>query len=365
MGLFKIKSGLLFDDQFQNLDARWINSPSNKVAISGEKMRLEHSDSTDGTKVLFELPEEDTLLLQVKAQYVPTKAGDVGGLTIWNNSMNKLEFLESEDITRSDEYSIWQARKRENLWAFYAHRSNSWEMLDSAIFSSPLMAGVILKGKPHLDFVPLNIERVILCRGSMLTVGNVNSGYKVVLEDEGGKIVNSYVVPDRFAGVDIELPTIPFTGRLKIYSPPSVSFPEGQLVSEQLKAQTFYGGDTFLQGSDVSVMWKGTELDTSGPTHLGTMKNGEILTRMTAVNQSIEQIAENIELTIKQFYAEFGWEWVDVANDKSGAPDTWLDSINLGTLNPGEEVNFWVKVERNEKNWATKPSHFIFDITHK
>jgi hypothetical protein len=366
MGIFKIESGLIFDDRFDYLDSRWQISPSGYVSVQNNQLVLQHSDSYDGTKVLFDLPQnEEKLLLQVEADYTPSEIGDEGGILIWNNALNKLEFLESVEVNRSDEYSIWQARKRGQLWSFYAQRSGSWELFDSAALINPPMAGVVLKGYPNNNFKPLIISRAILCKGSSITVGNVNSGYRVELLDENDVVVSSQIIPEYFAGTEIELPSIPFTGRLRIYDKPTPSYPTGRLLSEQLNPVVFYGGDVYLHGTDLQIIWNGQELNTDGVTHLGTMQNNIILTKMTVRNVTTGNIAENIEVAIRQYKDEFGWEWVDIANDENGSPGTWANVIQLGTLHPGEEIDFWVKVEKNYAHWSTKPTHFIFDVNHQ
>ncbi|MEC0276794.1 hypothetical protein [Peribacillus frigoritolerans] len=365
MAIFKLQSGLIFDDQFQNLDPRWINSPSGQVSIDNNYMVLNHSDGIDGTKSLFELPSENNLVFQVEAEYIPTEIGDTAGIVIWNNALNKLEFLESVEQMREDEYPIWQARKRGNLWSFFAQRSNQWEMFDSAVILNPPMAGVVLKGTNNDSFVPLKIKRTILCKGTSVTVGNLSGGYRIELVDEDDQVVKYQVVPENFAGVDLELPTLPFTGSLKIFDKPTTEFPGGRLLSEHLELVEFFGGDVYLYGTDLAIIFNGKELNTKGITPMGKMQNNKILAKMTAKNVSTGAIAENVELAIKQYNDEFGWEWVDIAHDEAGSAGVYANLLTFGTMLPGDSADFWVKIERNTKNWATKPTHFIFDINHK
>lgn len=366
MSIYKIESGLIFDDQFQEIHPRWIASPSGAFSLSEKGLSMAHSKADNGTNLLFETPDEKNLVFQVEADYTPTQPGDEGGIVVWNSALNKMEFLESVEMGRQDEYPSWQTRKRNNLWSFFAQRSGEWELFDAIpITETPSMLGVTLKGQPNELYKPLNIRRAILCRGTSIVIGNVNSGYRVELLDDTGSVVEAQTIPNQFAGTNIELPTIPFRGRIRIYDVPEENYPQGRLISEQVASVDFYGGDIYLYGTDLLIEWQGEELNKDTITHLGTMQNNTILTSMTVRNVTSGNIAENVELSIKQYQEEFGWEWVDIALDLNGSPGEWKDVLQLGTLNPGDSINIWVFVQKNEVNWATRPTHFIFDLNHQ
>lgn len=363
MSIFKIESGLIFDDQFENLNPRWQQTPYESITVQNKQMVLNHSNVE--TRALFELPSENELVFQVNADYFPVEYGDEGGIVVWQSALNKLEFLESKAVSNNSEYSVWRAVKKSNLWSFYAQRNGNWDLIDSAVMVDPSYMGITLKGIPDPKFKPLNARRAILCKNTYITVGNIDSGYRVELVNNSGTTVTSQIVPDSFSGIQIELPSIPFNGRIKIYDAPTVGFPNGVVISEQPQVVDLYGGDIFLNGTDLQIIWNGEELDTNGVTNLGKMRDNMIETKMEVYNASPNgKIAESIEVAIKQYHSEFGWQWVDVATDVSESPGTYQDSVNLGNLMPGEAVSFWVKVQRNTSDWSTKPTHFIFDISH-
>lgn len=362
----------MFDDNFETLETRWLVSPSDAYAHDDElnRLTLEHNNTDRSTNALFEVPtEEDDLLLQVHADYVPTHLGDEGGIVVWKNALEKVEFLESEDSLQSGEYSIWRAVKKQNLWTFFAHKNNSWELFDSTVCVDPTMAGVVLKGIDREGYVPLNIDKVILCRGSKVSVGNVNSQYKVELVDDQGETVNSQVVPDGFSGVDLELPSIPFRGKLIVYDKDENG--NYYKVNEQEEYTDLYGGDVYILGTELTVLWNGEELSEVNPTHLGSLKQDEIEEKMTLLNKSTGNVAENIQVSVAVYEEQFGWRWCDLAVDNEGQPEVYEDTtISMGTLFAGESRDFWVKVVKQDTETGEeirqrmKPTHFFLNVTN-
>jgi len=397
MGLYRKQSGLIFDDTFAELNARWQLSPSSAVYLDVQypnsptpvdvtpatptpsdptpqeptpatptpvtpamptpvvsQLVLAHSDQD--TMVLFDLPQnEHELLLQVTADYVPTKAGDEGGIIIWKDGYFKLEFLESLDTT-TREYSQWRAHKIGTRWEFSADRGSGYELFDSA-FLDATKAGVILKNPYEDGYEPLRLDRVILCRGTKVSVGNLGPGYTVYLCDENGYEVRSLVVPPEHSGVEFELPTIPFTGMIRV-------FDVGNVFLSSIGPTVMYGGDIFLLGTDLEVWWNGKELSVDGSTYLGTMYDNQILVQMEVRNPTTATYAKDIKVSVLQYLNEFGYEWVDVAPDVGGVPGEFADQINIGDLAPQEVKYIWVKVTRLEPRFQLDPADFVLDITH-
>lgn len=360
MGIYRKSSGLLFDDKFDsgNIHSRYTLSPSNACVLDTTLGQLVMSHTDGDTSVLFDVPSnEQTLMLEVTADYVPAEQMDEGGILIWQDGYRKLEFLESRDTT-TQEYSRWRALKKGNRWTFYADRGNGWELFDSAVLVAEKM-GVILKNPDSNGFVPLKIDRIVLCRGSKITVGNLPSGYSVYLCDTSGNSVASATVEPNWTGVEIELPTIPYYGIIRVYDE------QGTLLSS-LGAFDIYGGDVFLFGTELKVFWKGKELNVDKDTYLGTMYDDQILVQMELFNPSPQKPANTITLGILQYLDYYGYTWVDLCHD-DGADNPVGDFaklIDMGRLEPLESRKFWMKVQRLEEHFDIKPMHFILDINH-
>ncbi|MGG3801277.1 hypothetical protein [Metabacillus fastidiosus] len=375
MSITRVRSGLIFDDNFDTLDTRWVVSPSDSYIHSDtdKRLTLVHNPTDRSTNALFQLPQdEEELLLQVQADYIPTHLGDEGGIVIWKNALEKVEFLESEDTNQTGEYSIWRAIKRQNLWTFFAQKNDAWELFDSTICINPTMAGVVLKGVERTNYAPINMDRVILCRGSNITVGNLTGGCKVTLVDATDmSIVNESIVPDNHSGVSIELPSIPFRGKVEVYELDS-STGNYVLRDDHKDYAVMYGGDAFMRGTDLKVFWKGKELSEITPTHLGALKDDEIEYKMTVLNNTIDSVAENVEISIAVYNQDFGWEWCDLANDVNGNPGLYQDlSVTIGTLLAGESKDFWVKITKKdltpeqEAKQKMRPSHFYLNVRNQ
>lgn len=357
--IYRVESGLIFDDDFDTLDSRWSVSPSHQSSVYDAEnglLTLQHSDN-GYTSALFELPqEEDELLFEVQASYFPQEVGDEGGLVIWKSALEKLEFFESLDNSQEGDYSYWRVTKRNNLWSFFAYKNGAWELFDSSVCINPVLAGVALSNPPRVGYVDLGIRRAFLCRGKHVTVGNVSSGYKLQLLDEGNAIINEQVVPEHHAGATMELPWIPFKGKIRI-----VDMAAGGVTLVDSDVVEMYGGDVFMSGTDLTVFWKGMELDAYNPTRLGAMKNNNLLEKMTLANTTSGNVAEDIVIRVAIFRESWGWEWVDIANDVNGEPGNMADSIQMGNLQAGETRDFWVHITRGEQ-FSTKPVYFLLDI---
>lgn len=357
MGIYRVTSGLIFDDDFRTLDTeRWVISPSNSYSLLGNGLTLRHS-AVGETSAMFEFPEgEEELLFEVEASYTPERVGDEGGLVVWKSAMEKLEFLESEDSTADTEFTSWRVTKRGNLFTFFAEREGAWELFDSSVCVNPVRAGIVLKGENDLGYVPLLVRRAILCRGTHITVGNVSNGFTVILMDEEGNEVYRQAVPDGYSGIKINLPSIPYLGRIRAIDS------ESNIIHDTEEPVSMYGGDVFLVGTELRVKWRGKELNQFSPTLIGALKNGELIEKMTLFNPTKLHIAENIRIKIAQFQDSFGWEWAEVAEDDNGKPKEFKKEIPMGNLNPSEERDFWVRLRRTTNDVSTQPTLFLLDI---
>lgn len=372
LSIHRVQSGLIFDDGFDTLDSRWVVSPSDSYNHEGatNTLSLQHNAMDRSTNALFSLPQEEELLFQVQADYTPTMLGDAGGIVIWKNALEKVEFLESEDGTQVGEYSTWRAIKRQNLWTFFAERGGAWELFDSTICIDPTMAGVMLKGIERTGYVPLNLKRAILCKGTSVSVGNLDALSKLILLDNIGNVVSEQIVPEGYSGVTVELPAIPFTGKFNLY----IKNQEGiyVLAAQQEEIATMYGGDVFLKGTDLKIIWNGKQLSEITPTHLGALKHNVIEQKMIVLNDNIDSVAENVTISVAIYLEEYGWEWCDIALDINGQPDVYQDkTVLIGSLLPDQSKDFWIKVTRPEttndedRKQQMRPTHFYLEVRNE
>ncbi|MFF2912390.1 cell adhesion protein [Paenibacillus sp. NPDC057934] len=359
LGIYKKWDGLIFDDKFNsgNIHSRYTLSPSESIVIDETLGQVVIPHTESDTSLMFDIPEEQTVLMEVTADYIPTELLDEGGIIIWQDGYHRLEFLESKDTT-VQEYSRWRAMKKGNKWSFFANRGNGWEIFDTA----PLMAekmGVVLKNRMDDGFQNINLERIVVCKSNKFTVGNLPMGYSVFLCDPDGNSIASAKVEPNWTGCEIELPLMPYNGIIRVYDT------HGNLLSS-LGSFDIYGGDVYLFGTDMQVVWNGKELNKEKDTYLGTMYDNQILVQMSLVNPSEEKPAFNITLGILKYMETFGYEWADICHDDGNNMPTgdFSKLLEMGDLDSLESKKFWMKVERTGNKLDIKPLHFILDINH-
>lgn len=351
MSLFKKEEGLIFDDNFTEATSRWVLSPQSHCFFKDGCLRLAHSEVE--TVAMFELPLRDSLLIEVSADYIPESEGDEGGLLVWKSSTNRLDFLESMHTT-TGEYAVWRAKKKGNQWYFYARKNGVWEFFDSATLDAK-WAGVVLNNF-SADYKDMLVNRVVVCESDSVTISNIDDTFSIELYDSGGVMLSQFGVEPDGGGVEIMLPEIPFTGSIKLYK-------DGNL-EDIVESITMYGGDVFVYGYDLDIYWDGTQLSDVNTNYLGKLMFNELTEKMVLVNNS-PFTTENISISLRQYKEDVGWEYVDIALDEAGSPGLFSDSILIGTLNPGENREFWVKITKTDFDYfCIKPAHFYVDVYH-
>lgn len=351
MSLFKKEDGLIFSDDFTEATSRWLLSPQDNCTFSDRALVLTHSEVE--TVAMFELPERDSLLIEVSANYVPELEGDEGGLLIWKSSINRLDFLESM-YTTTGEYTVWRAKKKRNQWYFYAKKDGVWEFFDSAPLDAK-WAGVVLKSL-GTGFKDMQVDKVVACESDSITVANIDDAFSVELCDSEGTVISHLDVAPGGGGVEIVLPEIPFQGSIKLY--------KGDLLEDATETITMYGGDVYAYGYDLDIYWKGTELSDLSTNYLGKLVSNQLLEKMVVKNNMSFPV-DNISIALRQYKEDVGWQFVDIALDSVGSPGDFTDSLQIGTLNPGESCEFWVKVTKTDFDYfCIEPAHFYVDIYH-
>lgn len=359
MGIYKKGSGLLFQDRFDGggIDPRYTMSPADAPILDTGHSQLILPHTENETMVTFDVLPEQEFMFEVAADYVPTEQGDEGGIVIWQDGYHRLEFLESRDST-TREYSRWRAQKKGNRWTFFAHRGLGWELYDAATLAGERM-GVTLKNPSQSGYQDMKLEHFIVCRSSKITVGNLPEGFTVYLCDPDGNSISSATVQPLWTGVEIELPSLRYNGMLRVYDA------DGILLNS-LGAFDIYGGDTYLYGTDLRVLWEDVELSLTQETYLGTMYDDYIQVQMTLYNPSTNKTANEISMGILQYMETFGYQWADVSHDDGNDHPVgdYAIRIDMGSLPPQGSAKFWLKVERKEAYEGIKPIHFLLDITH-
>nr|WP_257206163.1 hypothetical protein [Bacillus cereus] len=352
---YQIRSGLIFKEDFDTFDSRWIASPVGSYSLIDRKgyFRMLHNVSRD-TLLLADLPNEKEFAFEVSADYTPTHEDDKGGIIVWKNGEENIEFLETEDGTRETTELKWMACKDNEDWTFFSDYGEGFNFYDSDRMSCSKF-GVVLKKGSNSKFVNLDIDSIIATRGRKLTIANIAPNISVQMEDKfGGIIFNGNTGYN--TGIQITLPSLEFTGKVILTNV------EGKELG--VIKTTFYGGDVYGFGSNLEIKFSGEELSTLAQTRLPDMISGKSEIMLELVNPSVAR-ANNVNLSIAQYEDKFGWSWADLALDSNGKPGQYQDSINIPYVNPEKTIKFWLKVTKGTDYVGLAPLQFQIHLEHE
>ncbi|WP_423231510.1 hypothetical protein [Bacillus paranthracis] len=350
VSLYEKESGKIFVDDFESVNPNWLMSPSNAFnnAVKKGFLRMNHADNKD-VMLLIDKPQSN-FAIQVIADYAPTKEEDQGGLLIYQNEKNKVEFLESYSANSSQSNKEWMAICKEDQWDFYTKTDTFFDYADNDSLAAKRI-GVVLKRGTAEGFVPLDINKIIMTTSNMLRLRQLYGNYKVVLKDAVGNTLSSNIVATAHTGIDILLPSLEFEGIIEIYDE------ENELLAK--KQATFYGGDMYCMGSSLQIKMDSNELNTTDPTNLGYMVNNERIVKMTIVNDNIGA-ATNIKLSIQQYMENVGYTWALISLEGTN----YSNEIQIDSVAAQDTRDFWVKVVKDTNFLAFEPIYFNIHLKH-
>ncbi|AFU16897.1 Virion structural protein (plasmid) [Bacillus thuringiensis MC28] len=351
VSLYEKESGKLFVDDFDSVNPKWLMSPSNSFNNAVKKGFLRMNHSTDKDVMLLIDKPQSNFAIQVIADYSPAKEGDAGGLLIYQNEKNKVEFLESYSSNSSQSNKEWMAICKEDQWDFYTKTDTFFDYADNDSLAAKRI-GVVLKRGNAEGFVPLDINKIIMTTSNMLRLRQLYENYKVVLKDTADNILSTNIVAAAHTGIDILLPSLEFEGIIEIYDE------ENELLAK--KRATFYGGDMYCMGSSLQIKMDSAELNTTDSTNLGYMVNNERIVKMTIVNDNIGA-ATNIKLSIQQYMEKVGYTWTLISLDGFN----YSDELAIETLDAGSSKDFFVKITKDVNYLAFEPIYFNIHLLHK
>lgn len=350
VSLYEKESGKIFADDFDSINPKWLMSPSNVFnnAVKKGFLRMNHSADKD-VMLLLDKPQSN-FAIQVIADYAPTKEGDEGGLLIYQNEKNKVEFLESYSANSSQSNKEWMAICKEDQWDFYTKTDTFFDYANNDSLAAKRI-GVVLKRGTAEGFVPLDINKIIMTTSNMLRLRQLYENYKVVLKDTADNTLSTNIVAADNTGIDILLPSLEFEGIIEIYDE------ENELLAR--KQATFYGGDMYCMGSSLQIKMNSEELNTTDPTNLGYMLNNERIVKMTIVNDNIGA-ATNIKLSIEQYMEKVGYTWALISLDGTN----YSNEIQIDSVAAQDTRDFWVKVVKDTNFLAFEPIYFNIHLKH-
>ncbi|MFY0147705.1 MULTISPECIES: cell adhesion protein [Bacillus cereus group] len=351
VSLYKKESGKIFIDEFNSMNPDWLLTPSGSFDIAVRKgfLRMEHAIDAD-TMLLIAKPEGD-IAIQVIADYEPDVDGDRGGLLIYQNKDNKVEFLESYSANRLKGNKEWMAVSQGDQWDFYSKTDYLFDYIDSDKIAANKI-GVILKKGIDAEYQPIDIDKIIITRGNQLHLRQLFPNSKVILKNTAGSIISIHLVDSLNTGIDIPLPSLEFDGVIEILND------KEELIAE--KKATFYGGDVYNIGSPIKLLMDSNELNETDPTHLGQMVEGQRIIKMIVQNNNVIPV-HNLKISIEQYMEKAGYTWANISLDNS----TWSNEITIDTLEAQSNIEFWIKVLKDWDYVGFEPIYFNIRLQHE
>ncbi|MGM7634151.1 hypothetical protein [Bacillus sp. Hm123] len=346
MRIYQYSSGLILDEQFNSLSPEWSSTDPANTTIENGSLKMTHSFLRD-VSILRDIPAEAGAFEAV-VNYTPTVINDRAGLLLFNSSIETAELLESEDANLANLENI-KIIKNENAFDLYMKRNESFEFIDSAAYPFSKI-GFIVKQGSGSDFVPFIIDRFIITKSDKLEVKNLYEGYKAELTI-GPTILTG--IADTTGKVIFTLPHLITDGILRIYDERSI------LIGE--KTAKFTGGDVYYYGSFLELRKDGVPLSEVDPNDIGNIGSGILEEKLELYNPT-SFVVTNVQIQVKQYLSEFGYEWADIAADESGVPGIYSDILSIQELQGQASVPFWIKIEQGGQ---TDQQEIFFSIEIK
>lgn len=351
VSLYEKESGKIFVDDFDSINPKWLMSPSSAFNNAAKKGFLRMNHSADKDVMLLINKPQGNIAIQVIADYTPTKEGDKGGLLLYKNEDNNIEFLESMKVSDSPDPKEWMAVCKENQWDFYNKTDVTFDYVRSEQLEAHKIGVVLKKGNAE-GFTPLDINKIIITTSNLLRLRQLYEKYKVVLKDTAENVISTSFVEAANTGIDIPLPSLEFEGIIEIYDE------DGTLVAK--RQTTFFGGDMYCMGSSLHISMDTKELDETDPTHLGYMTETEQLVKMTLTNDNVGPVS-NVKVAIQQYMEKFGYTWAHLSLDGSH----YTNELAIEILDAGSSKDFWVKIIKDVNYMAFEPIYFNIHLSHE
>jgi hypothetical protein len=354
MTLHLRESGLIRNDTYAGgVPSGYVVSPAGRVLLDSGNLRMDH-DNNEDVRVLA--PISGACAVEVIADYTPTEQNDSGGILLFAASDSVVEFLEQPEATVATTVSRWRTRSLNGKdWDLFADSGAGYSFVDTAAEFVPVKIGAVLKKGTGSGFVPINLQQILVTKSDVLSIGNLGAGLTAELLNVSNEVVASTTTVSNTA--NLAMPSLAVTGKLRIKN--------GTTVTMEVSG-TFYGGDRYDSGSTLKIVLDNVtkpELSTTTLTDVGLMSNGQLVKKLYIYNPGGTNVS-SVTLTVAQWGAKFGYQWVDVALDVSGSPGAYSDAISYTSIAAGASVAFWIRIKQGTDYDGFEPLQYALDLAH-
>ena len=356
----RVESGkILHEDFSEEVDLvadGWQLHPSvNRFHIDRTEGSLVISHGEQTAFLLREMPEN--IVMEMTNTYNPIDIYDFGGFVAYVTEQHRLELLEyyNEDIGTTVSFPWVRMVKKDKEYEGYGSEDGrNWDIRGSIEFPEATLWGVELEGLAGQE---LRIHTLTLYKNTELLFRALPLGGRIEvynLEDEDNpELIEERSNTDYEERVSVfEFPMPMKKIGVKVYDE------EDELVADD-EHENVYGGDVYHCGNFLEVYYAGRPLDTY-QNNFGYI-NSFYKDFQLELRNMIGVPHLNVNLEIKRYLEEFGWEWVEVCHDDNGAPSGIFGKTLLFDEVPASgSIPFWVRITRSSV--PVDVDDYVFDF---
>lgn len=371
-----VSSGFIFKDSFNisTLGDDWEISPSDTTRYSVNTdvagSLLLKKGTEEITAFIKELGSKPNFVLSANIAYTPQVSGDSSGIVIRGDSSSAL-VLKQELPTSSVRPWI---RVIKTGFIYQAYTSSDGKIWSGSLGTStfnvldPKIGLFLTSG--NTSTANLNIKEVTITTGLDVTVANLTEGVTVKLLNGTGSVVQTKTCVAGSSEVKFDISQLgnPFVGNFSIklpgstpeYKPNSsvdLTIWQGDKYSFQVAPDLYYYDD-----NNVKVSLEEGRERLLGYHNVGsnTFKN----IKMVARNNFTSGVLKNNTITTGDHKGTGQYtSQIKVANDVSGAPGTFTNTINLGDISPNTEKVFWLQVSKSTNPELVNDIYFSLGVS--
>lgn len=287
-----------------------------------------------------EIPE--TAVMEMRNTYNPTEVYDYGGFVAYITDESKLELYEyyNEILGTTLSFPVVRMVKRGNEYEGYGSQDGrNWDVRGSILYPDATKWGLALEG----DFgETLKVHTLAVYKDTVVKFRALPLGSRVEIWNTDATSPELVGTIDN-SGYEGEISVfnlpMPLKVNIKVYEA------DGTLMADDNYDDVF-GGDVFHCGNFLEVYYNDEPLDVF-QNDFGYLKNFTNDYKLEIRNM-IDVPHTNVNVEIKKYLDEFGWEWVEICKDVNGMPDGVFKKIlTFDEVSASGSVFFWVRITRS------------------
>lgn len=356
----RVESGKIIYEDFRNsvdlVADGWQLHPSvNRffMDLTDGTLNILHGDST--AYLFREIPEY--AVLEMRNTYNPVDIFDFGGFVAYVTDSHKLELLEyyNEQTGSTLAFPIVRLVKEGTEYEGYGSQDGrNWDIRGSINFPEATLWGVELEGDigETLKIHTLAVYKNTKLAFRALPLGGRVEVYHTDTVTGETELVGTGFEENYEAEISVFGLPMPLNATVKVYDEDS------ELVAEDSFGEAF-GGDVFHCGNFLEVYYNNRPLDVY-QNDFGYI-NGFYKDFRLELRNMIDVPHTNVNIEIKKYLEEFGWEWVEICKDAGGVPDMLFQKMLTYDEVPADgSVFFWVRVTRSSV--PVQVDDYLFDF---